>query len=271
MQDKSNIQANDMAVLVLSSDRYSDLWHPFFALFFRYWKNCPYPVYLGSNKKRFDDPRVTTILSGDPKDWSADTISILKQIPEKYVLVILEDYFFTDRVDAETIQKSLELVKSENADFMRMASFPSSFNDIYPFRPHPRAAFAVVTQPGAMYALTLQVGIWNREIFADLLIPGETPWDFEIEGSKRANDKKLKLLGIRPDPDEEYVHGPIPYLCTAVTKGVWMREALELCEKEKIECDFSQRPVETEKQQRKRILKSKLPWFLQSLMDKFNK
>lgn len=272
MQERSNIQGTaDACVLILSSDRYADLWEPFFTLFFRYWKDCPYKVYLGANLKKYDDSRVVTIQSGEPKDWATDTRSIVSQIPEQYIILLLEDYFLTRPADCATLRKSIELMKSDNADFMRLGCFPVSFNDLYPFRQHPLESFAVVTEPGAMYALTLQAGIWKKDSFLDLLIPGESPWDFEIEASKRATKKKFRMLGIKPDPNEDYVHGPISYLCTAVTKGVWMREALELCEKEKIKVDFSHRPIETEKEQRKRILKRKLPWFMQSLMDKFNK
>lgn len=272
LQEERNIPGNsDTCVLILTSDRYADLWHPFFTLFFRYWKDCPYTVYLGANKKKYDDQRVVTVQSGEPKDWASDTLSILKQIPEQYVILLLEDYFLTAPADSDTLRKSVQLMKKDNADFMRLGCFPESYNDLYPFTPHPSESFAVVTESGALYALTLQAGIWKRESFIELLIPGETPWDFEIEGSKRATKKKFKMLGIKPNPEEDYVHGPISYLCTAVTKGVWMREALELCEKEKINADFSQRPIETEKEQRKRILKRKLPWFMQSIMDKFNK
>ena len=37
------------SVLVPSCDAYADLWIPFFALFWRYWSDCPFPVYLGTN------------------------------------------------------------------------------------------------------------------------------------------------------------------------------------------------------------------------------
>jgi len=37
------------SILIPSCDKYSDLWRPFFTLFWRHWPDCPFPVYLGSN------------------------------------------------------------------------------------------------------------------------------------------------------------------------------------------------------------------------------
>jgi len=40
-----------IAVLVVSCDKYADLWPPFFQLFLRFWPECPFSVYLISNQK----------------------------------------------------------------------------------------------------------------------------------------------------------------------------------------------------------------------------
>ena len=37
---------SDSAILILSCDKFSDLWKPFFDLFWKYWPDCPYNVYL---------------------------------------------------------------------------------------------------------------------------------------------------------------------------------------------------------------------------------
>ena len=50
-----------LSVLVISCDRYADLWRPFFELFWRHWPDCQGPVYLGSNFTDYSDPRVQTI------------------------------------------------------------------------------------------------------------------------------------------------------------------------------------------------------------------
>ena len=52
---------NNVDVLFTSCDKYQDLWGPFFTLFFRYWQDCPYLVYIGSNHFKYDHERVNTI------------------------------------------------------------------------------------------------------------------------------------------------------------------------------------------------------------------
>ncbi len=79
------ISAKMVAVLVTSCDKYQDLWEPFFTLFFRYWQDCPYPVYLGTNHLKYDHERVKTIAVGDETDWSSDFRSMLEQIPQRSI------------------------------------------------------------------------------------------------------------------------------------------------------------------------------------------
>src|SRR3989338_3266453 len=74
----------DTSVLVVSCDKYQDIWKPFFTLFFRYWHDCPYPIYLGSNQRIYADQRVKTIAVGDDKDWSSGFRKMLEQIPQPY-------------------------------------------------------------------------------------------------------------------------------------------------------------------------------------------
>ncbi len=233
------------AVLVLSCDRYKDAWVPFFTLFRKYWSNCPYPIYLGTNEADLSFPNVKVIQSGKARDWSYDTKEILKKIPEKYLIVLLEDYFITGNVDSSLLEKSIAVTQSENAVFTRLASFRADHFPMYAYDVMCEASFMGVTRKDAPFRINLQAGIWNRESFIDLILEGESPWEFEVKGSERSQKMDRRFLGIADNPAEKYVHGPIPYLCTAITKGVWMREAIALCKKENVEIDTSIRPIES--------------------------
>jgi hypothetical protein len=70
----------DISVLVVSCDAYQDLWKPFFSCFFKFWPDCPFPVYLGANFKKYEDDRVQTILIGQDLDYSTNLLMMLKQI-----------------------------------------------------------------------------------------------------------------------------------------------------------------------------------------------
>lgn len=236
---------SDCAVLILSCDLYKDAWKPFFELFTRFWKNAAYPVYLGNNTATFDFPGVQVVHAGAPVNWTEDTRRILQQIKERYVLVLLEDYFLTEPVDQKQVQLCLDITKKEDAVFTRMASFRADHFPMYAYDIHPEHRLMGVTRKTAPFLVNLQAGIWNREDFIRLLNGNESPWDFETKGSERAALMNRVFLGLADDHSKKYVHGPIPYLCTAITKGVWMREAIELCRKEQIELDLTHRGIET--------------------------
>ncbi len=100
----------------------------------------------------------------------------------------------------------------------------------------------------------------------ELIKEKENPWQFEIEGSKRANQSDKLFLTIIPDKKARYVHGPINYLCTALTNGKWMRDALRLAKKENITIDTSNYPIETYWEEIKRNFYSSSPiWMRQGI------
>ena len=226
-----NDMANDVAVLVVSCDKYHDLWKPFFTLFFRYWQDCPYPIYLGSNHSVYNDSRVKTITVGDDIDWSHSFRRMLEHIPHKYVIILLEDYLVYKHVDTDRLNKLVYYLKDKKAACLRIFPCPG------PHEIRLDNKEVGIIRKGAEYRLSLQSAIWDKQ---SLIQDGETPWQFEVKGSIRTNQMdKLFLSIIREIPP------PITYFCTAVLKGKWLRDAVDLCRKEGIEVDLSIRPCET--------------------------
>lgn len=235
----------DVAVVVMSCDAYSDIWPPFYDFFFKYWNDCPFTIYNGSNHLSFPHPRVVSIHAGIDTDWSSVRKAILKQVKEKYVIMLLEDYFVDGPVDMVTLRKSIDAMKKHNALFLRLSCFPVSHKSLWEYDVLPEEPFLGKIKEKQEYKINTQTAIWNRELLIDLLQDGESIWNFEIEGSKRADIFPNPCLCVVEDPKKDYVHGPIPYLCTAVSKGIWMLDAIELGKKEGIAIDTSKRGVET--------------------------
>ena len=224
--------ANNVAILVTSCDKYKDIWDPFFTLFFRYWQDCPYPVYLGSNHKIYDDQRVETITVGEERDWSSKFRYMLEAIPHPYIFIMMEDYLLTQPVDADWIERLIDYVERKGVGCMRL--FPCPGPDI-PCQNNPDIG---ILSKGADYRLSLQAAIWDKEVLLDLLREGESVWELEIKGTKRTNDLDVPFLSVIDN-------SPIPYICTGVNKGKWVKDAVELCKKEGIEIDFTSRSVQS--------------------------
>jgi hypothetical protein len=262
---------SDLALLILSCDKYSDAWDPFFALFKKFWPDCPYKVYLATNELRPEFPGVQIIASGKPQNWSDDTLAVLQQIPEKYVIVLLEDYFLNGKPDILWLHKCFGIMQSENAAFLRLASFRRDHFNMYAYdviQQHPDFG---VTRKSAPFLINLQAGIWNREKLISYIEPGESPWDFETKGSKRCSHTNDVFLGITKSSSKDIITSPIPYLCTAITKGVWMREAIELCKEFEVNIDITNRPVETSRAYLKRKVIHSIPYNSRKYLDYISK
>ncbi len=226
----------DTAILVASCDKYKDLWKPFFTLFFRYWADCPYPVYLGSNHNIYDDSRVKTVTVGDDRDWSSGVRLMLERIPYPYIIILLEDYLIYKRVDTLRIADLLSYQKKKNAACLRLFPCPG------PDENCPDNIEVGSIRKGAMWRLSLQPAIWDKQAFISLLREGETPWELEVKGSMRTDKFDAPFLSVNENAIKEPL---LSYFCTAVVKGKWLRDAILLCEKEGIEIDLNARPSET--------------------------
>jgi hypothetical protein len=227
---------SEIAVLIVSCDKYQDLWQPFFTLFFKYWPECPYPVYLLSNYSVFPDPRVKMITVGEDKDWSSGLATALQQILQPYVILLLEDYLLTRPVDTAKIQALATYIRQKKAGYLRL--FPCPGPDA-PCADNPDMGEIL---RGSPYRLSTQAAIWDRQVLSGLLREGETPGELEVFGSRRTDTLDVPFLSVKRDDSNIY---PISYFCTAVVRGKWVPAAVRLCRNEGIQVDLGIRPLET--------------------------
>ena len=223
---------NNVAVLISSCDSCNDLWEPFFTLFFRYWPDCPYPVYLSTNHRNYEHPRVTTIKVGDDTDWSTGFRCALEQIQHPYLIVMMEDFLPIKTVNATMIERLVCYMEKKKAGYLRL--FPCPGPDL----PCDDNQEVGEISKGADYRLSLQAAVWDKQTLLGLLREGESAWELELNGTKRTNDLDVPFLSVIGD-------SPIPYFCTGVVKGKWVKEAVKLCETEGIEVDLTMRSIQT--------------------------
>lgn len=222
--DKNYIK-NKFAVLVVSCDKYSDLWDPFFKLFFKFWPDCPFNIYLLSNYKITNFPKVKTINIGEDISWSDNLYKGLNLLKEDYVFLLLEDLFLTDFINTNKILNLFNLVLNIDANYLRIIPLP---------KPDKKYSELIgLVSKGTLYRATSANCIWKKKVLLKLLKTNETAWDFEIIGSIRSDEydnffstweiyiyfingcirgklqrstiKKLKSLGIQIDLNKREV------------------------------------------------------------------
>jgi len=204
-----------VAILVLSCDKYQDLWKPFFHQFWIHWPNCPYTIYLGSNTKTYEDKRVETVLSGPDKDWSSSLLSILKQILEEHLFIWLDDKFLLSQTNIENWERCWNLLRKK-AYHIHMSELP---------RADGRSSEGIfgLYEKGAPYRVNV-LGFWRKSYLEQVLLPGESPWQFEIMGSYRSSFDDGFYCTFEPVFQNLHV----------VEKGMIIRESAEYCKRHNI-------------------------------------
>lgn len=215
-----------MAIIVLSCDKYADIWDAFFDCFF---KNLEVPkdvlVYLGSNTLTCQDSRVETILSGEDHDWSSSYKSILSQIPESKLFVILEDLFLASKVEADKFDSIIKFMIEKDAKHIRYWANPA---------PDQSTGNSLIgeSEKGAPYRTTV-CGFWDKDCLINLLLDGESPWDFEIMGSYRSS----YMNGFYS------THSPLCEYKNVIEKGSWIPASLNWAIAQKLDLDVTSRPL----------------------------
>lgn len=227
-----------LAVIISSCDAYSDAWQPFFTLFFRYWTDFPYQLYLVTESKQYDDERVKTLTISDTS-WATRLKEALRIVPQSYILYMQEDYFLTKTVNTQQIQELFSILEHEQAGSMRI------YPDPPPNQPFKGYREVGIVKPGTPYRLSLQATLWNKEILQKLLVPGDNPWNTEHEGSKRSNELPHVFLSVKRNPFWKKTVSPVfEYICTGISKRLWTWDAIYLFQREAISADFSHRGTE---------------------------
>jgi len=218
---------NRLAVLVVSCDKYSDLWEPFFTLFWRFWPDCPFNVYLLSNNIDPAMPRVKSLLIGDDISWSDNLRKSLLQLEEEYVFLFIEDLFLYDFVDTDEVLGVIGNAIDNEANYIRLNALPmpdKKFNE----------KIGIISK-GTIYRSSVVSAVWKKSALLDLLKQGESAWDFEIFGSVRSD----KYDGFYATWGNE-----LPVI-NGVIKGKWRRCAVKKCRSLGFEVDLNKRLIMT--------------------------
>lgn len=218
----------DYAILILSCDKYSDIWEPFFSQFHKFWPECPFRVYLGSNAKTYIDKRVQSVRSMTSVDWSSDLSNILGKIKEEYIFVWMEDLLLIDHVDTKLFQRSFHFMQKSQANHMHMSPLisPDGIMDDRLFGSYKESVPYRVNAPG----------FWKKSHLRELLIPGENPWKFEVMGSYRSSYYGGYYCLMRQ----------LFQFVRVVEKGNIRRGAYEYCLRNGIKLDTRYRHVDSE-------------------------
>ena len=210
--------ASSVAVLVSSCDAFFDAWRPFVFFFRKHWSDCPFPVFLIVNHLHVCSRTIQPIPVGADRDWATNMMTALSSISQPYILYFQEDYFLNGDVRNEQLAEDFAYVFEKDAAslcFYARSQLEPNFQPL-----NDRLGIVPRDSDGRT---RLQVTLWKKEVLQATLRRGESAWNMEARGSERTRD--LLALSYR-----HRSNGPIPYLMSAIVRGLWTPQAISLCQ-----------------------------------------
>lgn len=198
------MQNTDIAIVILSCDKFKVTWEPCFNHLFNAWPDCPYPIYLLNSFIPSNDERVIDLLVGEDLNWSDTLKKGLFKIKEKRIFFIFDDSFIT-RFNLEEVKLIFKISIENDLDSvaLRKRVFDSGkrFNEkIYKIN------------PTAKYRNSLFLNLIKKDLLLSLLKSGENAWQFEKDGNKR--NKSFDFYSVYNSKLVAYEHG--------IVKGKWL-------------------------------------------------
>jgi len=233
---------NDLTIVVNSSDGFEDCWRPFFTLFAHYWPDCTYPIVLNTEVKNYTHPGIPVAASrvalGAPRrlTWSECLALCLDRIETPYIFYLQEDYFLEASVRTDYFCQMLDRLRAGKADVIRIMECGGAG----PWHPTEDPSLWEVDH-NAKFRISLQAGIWRKDVLRGHLRNHEGPWQFEVFGSTRARRRRgERVLCVNRDLFHGANREIFPYTPTGVVSGKWKRNVVEpLFAAHGIDVDFS--------------------------------
>jgi hypothetical protein len=193
----------DVPVIVLTSDQYLWALRGFSLLFNRYWgEHQPVQVF-GFRAPDFELPSNFSFRSIAPinypkRRWSEGLFRALSILGSRYALLMLEDYWLRAPVDIDVIDASYVAIETRS-DILRVdlsADRVSKAHQNYAAgRRSDSSKFKIIRSSNkAPYLMSFQAAIWDVSLLQQALRPEESPWEAEVNGSKRLYAKPSPLI-----------------------------------------------------------------------------
>ena len=179
----------DITMLILSCDKFSDLWNNHVELLNKYWPNRNFKTYIVTDKERKESWRnVELMCTGKNVEFTDRLKYALSKIDTDYVFVTLDDYFLIQKVNQMLIDELLKAMEGEKLDYVRLFPNPkrATAEPIQGYRKLNRI------ETSDIYSVNLYAGIWRKSFMEKTIRETKNPWQYEVSLYKIANNMHAK-------------------------------------------------------------------------------
>ncbi len=239
------MQSDRMSLLVMSCDRYSDLWNPMSDCLKRFWPDCPYETLLSTESA---SPAPETVfhrtVHSARSAWSGRLLETLDAIQTPYTMLLLDDLWPCQTISTAAIEQILDLMERDAIGDVHLR------NEGFHERDYEKDSAYRIYADGTPYRISASAAIWNTAFLQSVLRPEESAWEFERIGSYREEARKLPVLVCKSSP--------LSVVCDsgAVEQGRWEPLALAFAKEQGIAVDTTKRPIKRWRDRLRKSIKS---------------
>lgn len=178
----------DMTIVFIGFDGYSDMWDDCMNLFNMFWKDCPYKVLFVNNSKDVKYENIEVVHAGDNAEWSRKVQLAVEKADTPYICLLLEDFFVGEPIDSEVVEDTLRLIKEDDIRFFKIVNNnrPLKNRDAN----YKGIKYLHVVPENDEYGVSLQAAIWKKEYLKEVLgTENYNAWKFEFDRVKEAEGK----------------------------------------------------------------------------------
>lgn len=207
---------NEMSILVNSCDKYSDCWPVFFEILKKSWPNAKnYKIYLNTETKKYSndyfDIKVLNALQNksDKLYWGERLIDCINRIESNYILFLLEDFFFEERVNEDILDSAFNLI-SERKDIAAITLITVNDKKNVISKNENLCGFKIRDKK-TFFKLNASPTIYDKRILLDYTLKTDSIWEWEYFGSIRTWNSSKHFLSKSEDTcnifDYDIIHG----------------------------------------------------------------
>lgn len=231
----------DMAIAVISFDKYSDIWDVFALCMNKFWSDRPYNTYLVNNEACPKYEGIKVLNTGKEISWSYRVRTALDAIQEEYIMLLLEDYLICESVDNSKVEEALQYMKQQNLDYLRIAPIPRIKSD-------KDEKFSEITSK-MIYGVNLQAAIWKKDYLLRTLSDVDfSAWEFEA----RQKYGEVTRVDGKCHAANDFV---VNYL-NGIIQGKWYIKTVESFANIGIEIPLGERSIMTDKDMRRENIRN---------------
>jgi hypothetical protein len=172
------------SLVILSNYKYRDLWPINNHYLKNNWPEIYDDTYIITDKSDISSVGDVKVITVPSESFSERIHFSVREIEADYIVLLLDDYFLTKKINNDKINYIVEFMIKNKVDYVRVFKVPRQKKK----KMEPNSELYKIDL-NINYAVNLQPGIWRKEALLNISEGNMNPWEFEVSMRKKSIKK----------------------------------------------------------------------------------